>query len=95
MSIAGGNYETAAFTDPDLDGMATWQEYVAGSNPTNGESVFRSLIAVSDDRPWVTWTPDLGTARVYSVFGKTNLTDASWGITNAGNRFFKVKVSTP
>lgn len=92
---AGGNYEIAAFNDPDLDGMATWQEYVAGSNPTNGESFFRSLITVSDDRPWVTWTPDLGTARVYSVFGKTNLTDTSWGITNAGNRFFKVKVNTP
>ncbi|MDD4019287.1 MAG: hypothetical protein PHV28_15250 [Kiritimatiellae bacterium] len=43
----------------------------------------------------MTWTPNLGTARVYKVDGKTNLTDGSWGATNGASRFFRVKVSMP
>jgi ribosome-binding factor A len=45
--------------------------------------------------PHVTWTPDLGTARVYSVAGKTNLAEGAWGATNGASRFFRVKVDLP
>ena len=52
-----------------------------------------------DGLPHVTWSPDLNTngeVRVYTVFGKTNLTDAAWVCpTNAAHRFFKVKVEMP
>jgi hypothetical protein len=93
--MAGGDYEIAALIDPDLDGMSTWQEYVAGSDPTNHESVFRSLIAISNDNTRITWTPDLGSARVYTVLGRTNLTDGVWGPTNSSSRFFRVNVDMP
>ncbi len=95
MSMAGGNYQIAPLMDVDLDGMLTWEEYVAGSIPTNNESVFRARIAVSNGYPRITWSPDLGTARVYVVNGRTNLMGEAWGPTNSGNRFFRVKVQMP
>jgi len=95
MSMAGGNFEIAALSDADLDGMITWQEYVAGSVPTDNASVFRAGIDVIGGEPQVSWTPDLGAARVYTVDGKTNLTDTVWGPTNAGSRFYRVRVDMP
>ncbi len=45
------------------------------------------------------WSPNFNTngeVRVYTVMGKTNLTDAAWVCpTNAAHRFFKVKVEMP
>ena len=95
LSLAGGDYEAAALADVDGDGQMAWQEYVAGTVPTNRESVFMSLISLSNGVPGVTWTPDLGTARVYNVEGRTNLTEGAWGPTNAGSRFFRVNVWMP
>ena len=49
--------------------------------------------------PIVTWSPNLNTngeERVYTVWGKTNLTDAAWmSPTNSAHRFFKAKVALP
>jgi PKD repeat protein len=95
LRMTGGDHEVAALVDPDLDGMPTWREYVAGSDPMDRDSVFRSLIMVSNGVPRLTWTPDLGTVRVYSVEGRTNLSAGAWGPTNAGSRFFRVKVGMP
>ena len=95
LALAGGDYEAAALADVDGDGHMAWQEYVAGSNPTNYLSVFRAVLTISNNTPWITWSPDLGTARVYSLWGKTNLTDAAWGPTNAASRFFRVSVGMP
>jgi hypothetical protein len=95
LGLAEGSYEAMALADVDGDGHAAWQEYVAGTVPTNGESTLHALIAVSNGMPWISWSPDLGTARVYMIEGSTNLTDAVWGPTNAGSRFFRVGVSLP
>ncbi len=95
LGRAGGDYEAAALADVDGDGHLAWQEYVAGSNPTNRESVLQAWITAGKGGSQVTWTPDLGTARVYTVSGRTNLTDGAWGATNGANRFFRVKVALP
>jgi uncharacterized repeat protein (TIGR02543 family) len=95
LSLASGDYEAMALADVDGDGQMAWQEFVAGTVPTNRESVFMSRISLSNGVPWVTWTPDLGTARVYNVEGRTNLTEGVWGPTNAGSRFFRVNVWMP
>jgi hypothetical protein len=92
LSLAGGDYEAAANADVDGDGHTAWQEYVTGSVPTNRESVLRAVIAFSNGSPHVAWTPDLGTARVYTVSGCTNLLEGAWGDTNAATRFFRVNV---
>ncbi len=95
LGLAGGDYEAAALADVDGDGHAAWQEYVTGSVPTNRESVFRTLMTVSNGMPWFTWAPNLGTSRIYTVTGKTNLTAGAWGPTNVSSRFFRVGVDMP
>ena len=93
--VTGEDYEAAELTDTDSDGHLAWQEYVAGSNPTNHESTFTTLISVSNGIRRVSWTPDLGTARVYTVNGRTNLTEGVWGVTNSGSWFFRTRVDMP
>jgi len=92
--VTGGDYEAAALADTDGDGYAAWQEYVAGTVPTNANSIFLAFIAFSNNAPVITWSPDLGTTRVYTVEGKSSLADASWLVpTNAASRFFRIDVS--
>lgn len=95
MSAADGDYETAASLDFDSDGYQTWQEYLAGTDPTNQLSVFRASLTLEGGVPRVTWDPDLGEERLYEVEGKADLGDAEWGPTNTSSRFFRVKVSIP
>ena len=68
--------------------MALWQDYVAGTDPTNPDDFLRATITVTNDMPHVSWTPNLNTngeVWVYTVMGKTNLTDAAWVCsTNSG-----------
>jgi hypothetical protein len=72
----GGGYEAADLADQDLDGMAAWEEYVAGTVPTSAVSRLRARITGSAGLRRVGWEPDLTgavPARVYSVFGVSNL----------------------
>ena len=87
--VENGDFETAAWGDPDRDGMATWAEYVAGTDPTNDVSVFRVTI---DAGRSVHWLPDLTPDCAYTVEGKADLRDSAWGTTNAASRFFRVRV---
>ena len=60
-------------------------------------ATFRALIAMRDGKPVVTWTPDLGDARVYTVYGARNLGEAWQQVTDAPRdfRFFRVTVALP
>jgi hypothetical protein len=89
----GVGYEIAAVTDTDGDGYPAWEEYVAGTDPTDEASVLTALIAVRDGVPSVTWEPDMGSARVYTIEGKASLTGDWQSPANATHRFFRVKVS--
>ena len=89
--VANGDFEAAAGSDPDGDGMNTWAEYVAGSDPTNAASVFRATI---DAERNIHWSPDLSD-RLYAVEGKASLTDSEWRTPDAGCRFFRVRVELP
>ena len=94
-----GNYEAAALATAANNLNPVWECYVAGISPTNATEYFRTLIAISNGAPVITWTPNLNTngeVRVYTVMGKTNLTDAAWICpTNSSHRFYKVKVEMP
>ncbi|MEI7851748.1 MAG: hypothetical protein WCH86_07940 [Kiritimatiellales bacterium] len=54
--------------DQDSDGLKTWQEYIAGTNPTNPASGF---CVTEDPRNVLGWNVVSG--RVYSVYWTTNL----------------------
>ncbi len=107
--VVDGDYESADLADTDGDGLFAWQEYVAGTLPTNALSVFRSELLQADGQIGLRWTPDLTgavPARVYSVYGASNLLDGfkATSATNlsagtvvpaqtlAPNRYFKVGV---
>ncbi len=98
------DFETAAKEatgkrDAGGKAMAVWQDYVMGTCPTNADDYLHATISFVNGMPVVGWSPNLNTngeVRVYTVFGKTNLTDAAWMCpTNSGHRFFKVTVEMP
>ena len=62
------NYEADSVLDQDSDGLKAWQEYIAGTVPTNAASVLK---ATQTTRNVITWNPVSG--RVYSVYWSTNL----------------------
>jgi hypothetical protein len=61
-----GDLSAAAWADQDLDGSATWAEYVAGTKPTDSSSVLRvdMLMISTNETALVAWQP--------SVSGRTN-----------------------
>lgn len=67
-AVTGGAYD-----DFDMDGMVNLYEFISGSNPTNGGSVFR--VAQAEPVPAgyvVTWNTVSG--RQYGIYWTTNLT---------------------
>lgn len=66
---------SADHTDPDGDGMNNWQEWVAGTNPTNAASVLIMLSAKPGAaNVLVTWSSVSG--RFYSLARATNVAAA-------------------
>ena len=101
-----GNDFTVAITKPTgkRDGagnaMLVWQDFVAGTDPTDEDDVFKADIAFdASGNPVISWTPELSEAetakRTYRKFGKVKLNDAEW-VEVDGNEadynFFKVSV---
>lgn len=121
------SFAVAALDDPDCDGLWTWEEYRAGTDPTNSKSVFTleepspvhgtsfvdftSFVCTNTQHDHLTsanyWSnefcigysetnrvfPPTGwqlrwpsvTGRVYSVYARTNMTDAFVPISGAVN----------
>ena len=69
-----------------------------GLDPSDALSQLTADITMSNDVPYITWSPNLNTngeVRVYKVWGKARLDDADeqWTYpTNGTHRFFKVSV---
>ena len=56
--------------------LEVWQDYVAGTDPLNPDDVFTAGIAMTDEGPEISWSPDLRTAtpaRVYKIYGMKTL----------------------
>ena len=78
--------------------LAVWHDYVAGTDPTDVNSIFKAKIEIMDGMPVIEWEPNLnsnGETRVYTVYGKAKLADAWHSPTNALDHFFKVDVTMP
>ena len=92
-------YESAAKEDAANGLNEVWECYVAGLNPTNAASLFRTIISIDGESPRIGWEPrltaDEEARRTYTVEGRESLTQGSWGPTNAASRFFRVKVAMP
>lgn len=88
--------------------MYVWQDYVAGTDPTDPKSQFTAKIEMVDGKPVVVWSPKLSDAeaakRVYTTYGRKTLEGSHGGEparemwtpvetpAQGGWRFFKVGV---
>ena len=81
--------------------MFVWQDFVAGTDPTDENDVFSASITFDavTGTPIISWTPELTVAeaakRIYKTYGKVRLNDANWSLVNdnaADYNFFKVTV---
>ena len=66
-----GDYDAAALGDQDNDGPPTWQEYYAGTVPTNSASMWRISAATAPGSNVVTW-PSI-TNRLYAITWSSNV----------------------
>lgn len=85
--LTNGGYEVADTNDFDRDGAAAWQEYQAGTDPTNILSVFKVLrVQARTGSNNVSWyaTTNSGVTNYMHISRSTNLRYASW-ITWASN----------
>lgn len=64
------NLNDSALSDTDVDGMMAWAEYIAGTIPTDSNSVF-SIRAMDSTGMTIVWPSISG--RIYSVHYSTNL----------------------
>jgi glycerophosphoryl diester phosphodiesterase len=100
LASAGNDYRMAGMSRTGkFDGygreMSVWEDYVAGTCPTNPASQFRCFIGMESGAPVLAWDPDLGGERVYTLWGKPDLSSVWTTPTNAASRFFRVGVSLP
>ncbi len=76
------NFNAAALGDQDGDGMPTWQEYIAGTDPNNAASAFGLTAALTGGQtilslPTIATTPQYQARRYYALEYTTNLLSAS------------------
>jgi hypothetical protein len=79
------NYEEVASLDTDGDGELSWQEYLAGTDPSDSNSVFRIDDAWHDNGTnYITWvTHHVGSQTSlppYNVERATNLVSTDWSV---------------
>lgn len=80
--------------------MLVWQDYVAGTDPTDETDRFTASIEMVNGNPVISYRPVLPAAeaarRKYTVYGSVSLTPAAWVEVPAGSErnynFFKVTV---
>lgn len=94
LSSHGGDYGETA-NSMGLNGCFVWESYVAGLVPTDSESRLKTYIGYFNGNPVITWDPDLGAQRIYTIISKSNLLNSQWLATNAASKFFRVKVRVP
>ena len=63
---------SADFTDPDHDGLNTWQEWMADTDPTNSASCLR--LTITSNSPPVAVTFSSSASRLYTLLSSTSLT---------------------
>lgn len=80
--------------------MLVWQDYVAGTDPTNPKDKFTASITIVDGKVCISYSPELDeerkALRKYTTWGKRSLLDTDWTEVQAGHEpdynFFKVSV---
>jgi hypothetical protein len=90
-------YESLAGADPDGDGLATWEEYLLGTDPTNALSRLVATIRMDGATPVVECNADANRLADFGyepvVKGRQTLDSSeAWSATNLLHRFFRIFV---
>ena len=78
-----------------------YASWLAGFDPANaGDGEFEVSISVTNDIPYLSWKPDLGSSvRKYTVYGTESLSPQNWqpveDMRSTPARYFKVTISQP
>ncbi len=75
------NFDQADNLDQDDDGAFTWQEYLAGTDPTNSRSVFAIVgLQTQPGSNYVSWyaTTNSGVLTKFSLYRASNVNSAAW-----------------
>ena len=80
------------------NGRSLWASYIAGFDPADeDDSQLVVSISVTNNVPYLSWKPDLGTARKYTIFGTESLSSPNWqpvdDLAATAAKFFRVSVS--
>lgn len=69
-------FDLAETADPDEDGMSTWREYLANTDPTNGQSLLQfELVQPDPDEGATVLTWQSASNRAYSIWRSVRLPD--------------------
>ena len=101
--LFGGDFAAALTKTIKNDGAGNpifvWQDFVAGTDPTDATSKFTASITLVGGKPVVSWSPELkpeqAAIRKYTVYGKAHLYDEKWSVVDGDEDkygFFKVCV---
>ena len=71
------NSISGAGADPDHDGLNNYQEYLAGTNPTNAASVFK-IQSLTNSPSGFTLNFQTAWGRNYTLYSTTNLAAGTW-----------------
>lgn len=101
LAAHSGDYEAFAWDMASNGQNRVWECYVAGTDPTDGNETFRTVLSFQDGKPLVGPRPDWSAdgSRVYRVLGKKSPEDADWvDVTDQGDwvgngwRVFRMQV---
>ncbi len=75
-NLVSNNYESADLADVDSDYSLAWQEYVADTNPTNGNDVFRIIDIIEDSSINILFNSSAN--RYYLLLLSSNFVSSLW-----------------
>lgn len=74
------------------EGEEAWRRYLVTGKKDDATELKAKIALGEDGEPLVTWEPDLGASREYTVEGKEKLEDGAWHKAKANDHFFRVSV---
>ncbi|MGN0826487.1 MAG: choice-of-anchor Q domain-containing protein, partial [Kiritimatiellia bacterium] len=92
---AAGDLETLDLEDRDGDGFPTYEEYIAGTDPTDPDSFLRATIRFDGNTCIIEPAHELPPDRIVEILGAPTLSAPFTAPTNAASRFFKIQLSLP
>ena len=75
------NGVNGSYSDTDHDGLTAWQEYLAGTDPTNAASALRmQQVSSAGGSNMIRWMSSATVRSKYNLYSRTNLASGGWSL---------------